>query len=683
MSAHRQIRLMVGMVVLWAAPLVAQSGGIALPPIVVAERRPGPQMLTTASVARLTADEIGGMPHTTILDLLRLMPGFSQVDGDGSGTAGQVRVRGFYGGGEAEYVVVLVDGRPVNHPATGLVAWEALPPVASIAAIEVLRGGSSALYGDAAIGGVINIITTRQPGGSLTLDGGDPTVRGGSLSMVARGWRAPHLAASVTDRAGGRSHAGRTTMSLDAGVGLLPLRSDGLSATLNLAGTRRDFEEPGPLPASRQDADFRGSDPLYRFDRTRDDTQRGWMDLTWSQAGEASITATLGAGWRASDATRTLVLMPGLGDTKRRRFESRTLDARVVWDGAGVGLPGFRLGSELTNATYASRYAGVVGGPRAVYEGAIPADDPLTRLDGRRSTTALFAQHVWQPTTQVRLTTDLRYDRVGGSASGATTPTHSAWSPRLGLAVGTGERGAVYATVGRSFKAATMDQLHDDRPITGLPVTLSNPALVPQTGTTFELGLRRDLLVGGQPGGHAARVSLNASVYRMAMREEIDFDIATFRYVNIGRSNHDGLEAGMAIYATRGWSVFGNLTLQRAIARAGADSGKDLKAVPRRGLDAGIRWSPGLRGQAMLVVSSVGASWLDGENTQRIPGHTVIDLQGSVALRGQRLVGSLGIRNLFDRQFNSSGFPDAAGTGEVYWYPAAGRSLHLTLTTRW
>ncbi|HEY9518793.1 MAG TPA: TonB-dependent receptor plug domain-containing protein, partial [Gemmatimonadales bacterium] len=131
-----------------------------LDPVVVTAARTGSPLRTSAAaVTRIGAARLARVPQATLADLLRSVPGFAIVDFDGLGFDPQLMARGFYGGGQAEYVIVQVNGKPVNQVMHGLVAWDALPPPASIEAVEVLRGGASSLYGDAAIGGVINLIT--------------------------------------------------------------------------------------------------------------------------------------------------------------------------------------------------------------------------------------------------------------------------------------------------------------------------------------------------------------------------------------------------------------------------------------------------------------------------------------------------------------------------------------------
>ena len=66
----------------------------------------------------------------------------------------QLRMNGLGGG----YSQILINGRPVFSPLTGLYGMEQLP-TNMIDRIEIVRGGGSSLYGSSAIGGTVNIIT--------------------------------------------------------------------------------------------------------------------------------------------------------------------------------------------------------------------------------------------------------------------------------------------------------------------------------------------------------------------------------------------------------------------------------------------------------------------------------------------------------------------------------------------
>ena len=66
----------------------------------------------------------------------------------------QLRMNGLAGG----YSQILINGRPIFSPLTGLYGLEQIPSN-MMDRVEVVRGGGSALYGSGAIGGTVNVIT--------------------------------------------------------------------------------------------------------------------------------------------------------------------------------------------------------------------------------------------------------------------------------------------------------------------------------------------------------------------------------------------------------------------------------------------------------------------------------------------------------------------------------------------
>lgn len=66
----------------------------------------------------------------------------------------QLRINGLGGG----YSQILINGRPLFSPLTGLYGLEQIPTTL-VDRIEVVRGAGSALYGSSAIGGTVNVMT--------------------------------------------------------------------------------------------------------------------------------------------------------------------------------------------------------------------------------------------------------------------------------------------------------------------------------------------------------------------------------------------------------------------------------------------------------------------------------------------------------------------------------------------
>lgn len=164
--------------------------------VVTASRRAQSTLEAPNATTIITGEEIRMSGATTLVDILRRVPG-ADVMVLGVGSA-NVSLRGF-NQRLANKVLVLIDGRTEYQDFLGLTVWSALPVgLEEIDRIEVIRGPGSALYGANAMLGIINIIT-RQPG---TGRPADFTARGGmgnSLygSFVASGGKGVRYRASV------------------------------------------------------------------------------------------------------------------------------------------------------------------------------------------------------------------------------------------------------------------------------------------------------------------------------------------------------------------------------------------------------------------------------------------------------------------------------------------------------
>ena len=343
-------------------------------------------------------------------------------------------------------------------------------------------------------------------------------------------------------------------------------------------------------------------------------------------------------------------------------------------------------GLDASAGSLDSRYYQIATGDAEVYRQVTGARGDLdTDGTARRTAGALFAQLDLRPAPRLKLTAGARLDALDDTSEPAgeaeTSASHTAFSPKAGVNlryVQTARHvGHVYASVARSFKAPTLDQLFDQRtipvPFPPFGVTISNAALKPQHGTSLEVGLYHR----AEPAGPlAAEVSL--AVYQIDMTDELDFDFETFRFVNIAESRHRGLEAGLAVYAGPRLSAFANYTLQNVTAQNGAFAGNFVKAIPRDFVSAGLSATPARGVEGSVIVRSAQRMFVDDANTVRLPGYTTADARLGYRLAAVTL--ALEAFNLFDATYSTTGFPDPAGQGVVFLYPAAGRTFRLGLT---
>jgi len=683
-----------------AAPLAGQAAGDtaradtvrthALEAVVVtAARVPAPLATSTAAVAVLPGPALRRLPARGLGDALRFAPGVSVIDVDGAGGDTRMTVRGFYGGGEADYVTLLVDGKPAAAPHTGVADWELLP-LAAVRQVEVLRGGASSLYGDAAVAGVVNVITETSPGtrSLRAAAGGDGALQLSTAAAVRVAGKPVQGWTNFLRANGFRDHARRE--SLGAGLTAGVLERPGASLSLSAVHRRRELRDPGPLtePAlalSRTDAS-----PLYRFDRTSEALSRVSLDAR-REAGRARLSGYVAGETRGAGVTRTVALAPDFADTKRRTLRARRLLASVQADVAGPRVLGenrVTAGLDGRAEWMSSDYWALLAGNADAYRAAAPGAG--TRDEGGRAVrtgAAGFVRWELRPVERVRVSLGGRLDGLrdawtprAPSTAEASEARHTAFSPRVGVntqyARTPGREGWVFAGVGRSFKAATPDQLFDRRtlpvPFPPFRITLSNPELRPQHGTGWEGGLYQRAALP-----RALEAWLSVAAYQMDMRDELDFDLATLRYVNLGRSRHRGVEAAVNLAEAGGWNAFANYTLQHAVSRQGESRGRQLKAVPRHTLVAGVDAPLALGAAGALTATRVRGAWLDDANTRRLPPWTRVDARLTVPVAGMRLwVEGF---NLLDREYSTAGFPDSAVPSVFYYYPAAGRSLQLGL----
>ena len=94
----------------------------------------------------------------------------------------QLRMNGLGGG----YSQILINGRPVFSPLTGLYGMEQIP-ANMVERIEVVRGGGSALYGSSAIGGTVNVITRIPKESSYDISVNSSLINGQAMDNVLSG----------------------------------------------------------------------------------------------------------------------------------------------------------------------------------------------------------------------------------------------------------------------------------------------------------------------------------------------------------------------------------------------------------------------------------------------------------------------------------------------------------------
>jgi len=122
--------------------------------IVFATRIPGSARQSSISLDIINQDELVLFSATDIAGILRGLRSLQIRDYGGAAAMKTLSLRGATAG----QTLIILDGQRLNNPQNGEVDLS-LIPLDHIERIEVLRGGTSALYGADALGGVISIKT--------------------------------------------------------------------------------------------------------------------------------------------------------------------------------------------------------------------------------------------------------------------------------------------------------------------------------------------------------------------------------------------------------------------------------------------------------------------------------------------------------------------------------------------
>ena len=125
---------------------------------------------------------LGDVQACSLSEGLRFQPGLRVETDCQTCNYTQLRMNGLGGG----YSQILINGRPIFSPLTGLYGMEQVP-TNMIDRIEVVRGGGSSLYGSSAIGGTVNVITKVPDENSFDLSYTYQSINGEATDNILSG----------------------------------------------------------------------------------------------------------------------------------------------------------------------------------------------------------------------------------------------------------------------------------------------------------------------------------------------------------------------------------------------------------------------------------------------------------------------------------------------------------------
>ena len=457
--------------------------------VVTASRVPQDVRTVGSSISVITADEINRFQDRFARDALTTTPGLDLAQSGGPGGNGSLFLRG----ADSYQTMVLIDGVPVDDPSLPEGAFDFGRLLATdIQRIEILRGPQSTLYGGDAVGGVINIITSRKTQGfsvSTLAEGGSfgtslfsGNVSGGIDKIsgylgVTRYDSTGFPAADV--RFGNHLPDGLETTQITGGAHLTA--TDWLSFDLALRSADSEAGYPG--------TDFTFNVPVDSPNEAR----------THQRSGRLSATTSFFDG----DLTGVLSIM----DSVTRRHTLDYLYGETNFDGERRKAEYVLSGKLVSWLTFVSGLS---------WE----EDLAHTSYDERRGTItrAVFGEFQAQPVENLYLTAGGRVDDHSTFGDFGTYRLTAAYYVEA-----TGSK--LHAATGTGFRAPSLFELYDS--------FSGNPLLQPETSRSWEFGVDQEI-------GKIA--TLKATYFDQSISDRIDFNPVTFVSFNSGHTSAQGLE---------------------------------------------------------------------------------------------------------------------------------------------
>ena len=586
---------------------------------------------TAASIATLSSTDLSITAAVTLDDTLRQLPGFSLFRRSGSRTANPttqgVSLRGV-GASGASRAVVLADGIPLNDPFGGWVYWSRVPRT-SVNSIEVLRGGASHLYGSAALGGVVNILTRQPQASVLLLETSYGNQQTGDASLFAGGRKGKWGAslAAETFRTDGYIIVDERER------GRIDTPANSRNAVLNLSIERVLSKTGSVFARTSFFGEARQNGTPLQTNRTHIRQFVFGGDFQTRQAGAFSLRAY--GGTQLFDQNFSAV-------SADRNSETLIRLQRVPAQSKGISFQWSRIVGKRQTLVAGLEAREVRGASDEIVFVAGRANS-LVGAGGRERTVGLFLEDIIRLAQNLFATAGARLDRwrnfdalstTRPLASNAATTTNifpdrteTAFSPQLSLLYKPASNLSLYASASRAFRAPTLNELYRTFRV-GDALTLANENLLAERLTGAETGasvnaFNQKLNVRGA----FFWTEITRPVANVTLR--VQPGLITRQRQNLGSTRSRGLELEWDARLTKRLTVSGGYLFADATVLSfpanNALEGLLIPQVPRHQLTFQARYvnpsllTIGLQGRAS------GAQFDDDQNRFRLDKYFTLD----------------------------------------------------------
>lgn len=599
-----------------------------------------------ANVNVIDAAAIEMSGATNLTDVLRGQSGI-QISDNNIGTS--FAMRGFSASTAVNNTLILLDGRRLNNIDIAAPSLNAIP-LNQVDRIEILSGSAGVLYGDQAVGGVINIVTKspENTGGSVQLSGGSFDTyegRGDVSGAINKDWRY-FFTGSYNQGDNYRQHNANETGSI---LGRIQYKTATDSFFVETSYYDNDRENPGSLTEKQFKDDPRASSNKVEYAHEMTTAARtGYqhqLNQNWALAADLDYSDTLvsSLNWGAnSHNTRSLLMF---SPKALANYSTRQGELNLV-----TGLDISRGKADFDTMARSN----VQQMQSAYLQATVPLSHTLSYVVGGR---------------YARVTDELVDGNVYPNGMDLDENAHAF---ELGLNYRPTAEHRLYVRADDNFRFAKVDeQAYTSPGVFGLK---------PQTGRSYEAGW--DWAVASQ--------TLRVSLYRLDLEDEIVYDSSAVKpiggnfngaNVNADASRRYGAGADWDWQITKALQLGLEYNYTDAEFTDGANDGKELSWVAKHTGRGYVSIDFAEHFQVFAEAIYTGDRFIEGDNANE--GDKLASyVLGNLALNYNRdaWLASLRIDNVFDKDYVSAGYY-GGDWGDSY-YSGRGRDIRFTVGYR-